>query len=148
MSEIKDCEIDECFNVCFNTVVSFFGGIFMQVQPLHRSKDTVVQSLEVGTRWRLRMPGSSSKGVEDPEGASDGFEGFERILPENCVEYMLFIIDSNLEPRQILSSLESVRKTGMQLSNQLTKDHIWQRDAFSLELQNNDGIVCSFPNHR
>lgn len=62
----------------------------------------------------------------------DGFQGLDRILPENCVEYMLFIIDANAQPKKVLSSLEAVRKAAVQLSNQLTKDYIWQRDGFSL----------------
>lgn len=63
----------------------------------------------------------------------DGFHGFERILPENCVEYMLFVIDADPQPKKGPSSLEVVRTAAVQLSNQLTKDYIWQRDGFGLE---------------
>lgn len=67
------------------------------------------------------------------ETRNGGPEGFERILPENCVEYMLFVIETDPQPNKILSSLEAVRKAAVQLSNQLTRDYIWQRDGFSLE---------------
>ncbi|KAK2610384.1 hypothetical protein N8I77_003818 [Diaporthe amygdali] len=75
-------------------------------------------------------------------GTSDGtFKGFERCLPENCVEYMLFIIDSQLQPQQIFSRLETVRKAAVQLSSQLTSEYIWQRDAFGLEVTTDKGLV-------
>lgn len=73
------------------------------------------------------------------ETRDDGFQGFERILPENCVEYMLFIIDADAQPKKVLSGLEAVRKAAVQLSNQLTKDYIWQRDCFSLETKTEMG---------
>lgn len=69
----------------------------------------------------------------------DASRHFERTLPENCVEYMVFILGEDLEPRQIFSSLETVRKASVQLSNQLTKDYIWQRESFGLEIKSADG---------
>ena len=67
------------------------------------------------------------------------FAPFERTLPESCMEYMLFIIDSQLDPRKSLSALETVRKTAFQLSDQLTKEYIWHRDAFNLESKSQEG---------
>jgi hypothetical protein len=64
---------------------------------------------------------------------------FERTLPDDCVEYMLFIIDGQLDSRKLLSSLECVRKAAMHLADQLTKDYIWQRDCFSLETKSEKG---------
>ncbi|KAH8645620.1 SGT1 protein-domain-containing protein [Xylariales sp. PMI_506] len=69
----------------------------------------------------------------------DDFEGFPRLLPENCVEYILFIIDSQLEARKLLSALETVRKTALQLTQRLTRDYIWQRDGLQLEVKNESG---------
>ena len=57
------------------------------------------------------------------------------------MEYMLFVIDSQLDPRKQLSALETVRKAALRLSEQLTKDYIWQRDAFSLESKSQDGML-------
>lgn len=67
------------------------------------------------------------------------FEGFARTLPENCVEYMLFVIEADTEPKKILSGLEAVRKAGLRLCSQLTKDYIWQRDGFGLEIKVENG---------
>ena len=63
-----------------------------------------------------------------------------RSLPENCVEYLLFVIDNTLAPRKILTELEAVRKTAMKLSDSLTKEYIWQRDAFNLEVKAHQGL--------
>lgn len=83
-------------------------------------------------------------GNEDDEG--DGFHDYERSLPENCVEYMLFVLETDLEPMISLSGLQTVRKAAIQLSNQLTKDYIWQREAFFLDLKSSNGAfaVCVF----
>lgn len=68
-------------------------------------------------------------------------EGFPRQLPENCVEYILFVINDQLEARRKLSNLENVRKRAMQLAGSLTQDYIWQRDALNLEVKNDRGFV-------
>ncbi|KAK8130997.1 hypothetical protein PG984_007435 [Apiospora sp. TS-2023a] len=79
----------------------------------------------------------------EPSSDIPGFvqEGFPRQLPENCVEYILVIINDQLEARRKLSALESVRKRAMQLASSLTKDYIWQRDALNLEVLNDRGLV-------
>lgn len=79
----------------------------------------------------------------EPSADIPGFvqEGFPRQLPENCVEYILFVIDDQLEARRKLSALESVRKRAMQLAGSLTMDYIWQRDALNLEVKNDHGLV-------
>jgi hypothetical protein len=70
-----------------------------------------------------------------------GFDGFPRRLPENCVEYYLFILDGQLEARKLLSALENVRKAATQLCARLTKDYVWQRDGLQLEVKNENGLV-------
>lgn len=76
--------------------------------------------------------------------SDDVSQAFERILPENCVEYMLFVIDDGSQPKEALSSLEAVRKAAVQLSNQLTKEYIWQRDGFGLETKTDSGTFMMF----
>ncbi|KAI0969108.1 SGT1-domain-containing protein [Xylaria arbuscula] len=71
----------------------------------------------------------------------DGFDPFPRSLPENCVEYMLFVLDSTLEPRVLLTELENIRKSAMQLCVATTEDYIWQRDSFQLQVKRVDGLV-------
>ncbi|KAI1130188.1 SGT1-domain-containing protein [Nemania abortiva] len=71
----------------------------------------------------------------------DGIELFPRSLPENCAEYMLFLLDDSLEPRSLLAELENVRKTAMQLCGTIAKDYIWQRDCFQLRVKRENGLV-------
>jgi hypothetical protein len=86
---------------------------------------------------------ASSQGTDNPElrPGDDGFKGFKMQLPENCIEYMLFIIDVNLDTRRLLSGLEEVRKSAMRQADGLTKDYIWQRDPFNLEVKQDGGLT-------
>jgi hypothetical protein len=78
---------------------------------------------------------------DDLKWFGEGFDGFPKRLPEDCVEYMLFIIDPSLTQRELLSQFEVVRKEALKLTKKLLKDYIWQRDEFSLksEIQTLDG---------
>lgn len=80
----------------------------------------------------------------DEADVGDAFQDFERTLPENCVECMLFVIETNVEPRTSLSGLQAVRKAAVQLCNQLTKDYIWQREAFTLDVESANGVYSIF----
>ncbi|KAL7620003.1 hypothetical protein AAE478_010552 [Parahypoxylon ruwenzoriense] len=71
----------------------------------------------------------------------DVLGGFPKRLPENCVEYLLFIIDDKLEPRSLLSGLGNVRKAAMQLCDTIAKGYIWQRDSFQLCLERDQDLV-------
>ncbi|KAI0517693.1 SGT1-domain-containing protein [Xylaria bambusicola] len=70
-----------------------------------------------------------------------GSEPFPRTLPDNCVEYMLFILETASEPRALLAELENIRRSAMQLCLTTTKDYIWQRDSFQLQVKRADGLV-------
>ena len=77
----------------------------------------------------------------DYQGFEDGFEGFPKRLPDDCVEYSLFIIDANVKSqKEILSRLEVVRKEGNRLATGLLKDYIWQRDEVKLEVKSKLGM--------
>lgn len=68
-------------------------------------------------------------------------DGFERQLPDNTVEYLLFIVDDQLDARKLLTELEVVRKAAVQLSQTLAGGYIWQRDEFKVELKNETGEI-------
>lgn len=70
-----------------------------------------------------------------------GSDGFPRRLPDNSVEYYLFILDAQLEARKLLSALEGVRKAAAQLCDRLAKNYVWQRDGLQLEVKNENGLV-------
>lgn len=81
---------------------------------------------------------------DDFKGFGEGFEGFPKRLPEDCVEYSLFIIDSRLKSqKELLAQLENVRKESAKLVDSLLKEYIWQRDAFKLEFESGKGMFAS-----
>jgi hypothetical protein len=70
----------------------------------------------------------------------EGFEGFPRRIPEDCVEYSLFIIETKLKSqKEILTRLETVRKEALKLTENLLKEYIWQRESFHLEIESKRG---------
>ncbi|KAH7409483.1 SGT1 protein-domain-containing protein [Cadophora sp. MPI-SDFR-AT-0126] len=79
---------------------------------------------------------------DDFKGFGEGFEGFPKRLPEDCVEYSLFIIDSRLKSqKEVLGRLEEVRKESLKLTESLLQEYIWQREAFKLELESGKGLM-------
>lgn len=83
---------------------------------------------------------------EIPRG-DEGLGGFRMTLPENCVEYMLFLVDEGIPESHRLQNLEAIRKAAMKTVEELTKDYIWQREPFSLETKIENGMCpsLSFP---
>ncbi|KAM7221495.1 SGT1 domain containing protein [Rhypophila decipiens] len=78
-----------------------------------------------------------SQGEKRP--GDEGFGGFRMTLPENCVEYMLFVVEEGAPESRRLQNLEAVRKAAMQKAGELTKDYIWQREGFGLETKVENG---------
>lgn len=62
-----------------------------------------------------------------------------RELPDNHVEYFLFLLDGEDNARKQLLDLEKLQKAAHYLRQTLTKDYIWQRDDFELELEAQNG---------
>ncbi|KAL2356000.1 SGT1 protein-domain-containing protein [Cryomyces antarcticus] len=71
----------------------------------------------------------------------EGFNGFPKRLPEDCVEYVVYIVDSELNSEtQVRSRLKEFQNAAIALSKRLLKDYIWQRESFALEVQREDAI--------
>ncbi|KAF5706960.1 hypothetical protein FGLOB1_7173 [Fusarium globosum] len=66
---------------------------------------------------------------------------FKNQLPDNCVEYLLFFIDPQVDIRKQLAQIEIVRKSAIELATTLTKDYIWQKEEFNLTLKNENGLL-------
>jgi hypothetical protein len=69
-------------------------------------------------------------------------------LPDDCVEYSLYIISQNLDPTNDSEArlrLRDVQKAASDLQKKWLKDYIWQRQGFGLELAREDGEVCHAP---
>lgn len=89
------------------------------------------------------QPHASMESVKNEfQGFEDGFHGFPKHLPDDCVEYTLFIIDSKLNSqKELRTRLEAVRRESKKLTDTLLKDYIWQRDGFSLQIENGNGML-------
>jgi hypothetical protein len=88
-------------------------------------------------RLNINMEGPN----EDFKGFEDGFSGFPKHLPEDCVEYCIYVIDSKLSPKEILLELEAVRKESLKLIDDLLTEYIWQRESFKLDLESGKGML-------
>ena len=65
----------------------------------------------------------------------EGFDGFPKRLPDDCVEYIIYIINDNLSTLSaVRSRLNEILKLTNELKKQHLKDYIWQRDGFKLSL--------------
>lgn len=71
---------------------------------------------------------------DDLKWFGEGFDGFPKKLPEDVVEYMIFIIDSRLSDIQIRERLQAFQRALNALEKKFLKEYIWQRDALKLEL--------------
>ncbi|OTA98570.1 hypothetical protein M426DRAFT_69553 [Hypoxylon sp. CI-4A] len=78
---------------------------------------------------------------EKVEFSKDDFDRFPRTLPENCVEYMLFVLNNTNEKHNPLSELETIRKAAIQLCDTIAPGYIWQRDSFQLRLERDRDLV-------
>ncbi|KAH0562833.1 hypothetical protein GP486_002540 [Trichoglossum hirsutum] len=72
----------------------------------------------------------------------EGFEGFPRQLPEDCVQYTLYILDAKLSENDLLAKLKDVMNAAQKLTDGLLSGFIWHRDEFVLEIgQTDDGEI-------
>jgi hypothetical protein len=87
------------------------------------------------TRITMAGPNSDFKGFEED------FTGFPKHLPDDCVEYCLYVIDSKLKtPKELLGQLEVVKREALKLTDNLLKEYIWQRENFTLEIESGKGM--------
>ncbi|KIV96134.1 hypothetical protein PV10_00038 [Exophiala mesophila] len=64
-------------------------------------------------------------------------------LPDDCIEYSLYIISPSLDSindSELRLRLRDVQKRAADLQKQYLKDYIWQRQGLSLELNKEDGL--------
>lgn len=69
----------------------------------------------------------------------EGFEGFPKSLPDDCVEYCIFHVDNATEGIELRDQLRKVQVAATKLTKALTKDFIWQKEGFTLELVKENG---------
>lgn len=64
----------------------------------------------------------------------EGFDGFPKRLPDDVVEYMVFVIDSRLSDLQTRERLQAFKRALTALEKKFLKEYIWQRDSIKLDL--------------
>ncbi|KAF2717367.1 SGT1-domain-containing protein, partial [Polychaeton citri CBS 116435] len=66
----------------------------------------------------------------------EGFDGFPKRLPDDCVEYIIHVIDAELQNANTLRTrLNDILKATSKLKKDILKDYIWQRDSFELVIK-------------
>lgn len=69
----------------------------------------------------------------------EGFDGFPKRLPEDVVEYLVFIIDTRLSDIQTRERLQAFQRALTSLEKKFLKEYIWQRDSIKLNLVRDGG---------
>jgi hypothetical protein len=69
----------------------------------------------------------------------EGFDGFPKRLPDDTVEYAIYILDAKLADAQKRSRLNAILQAANELTKKSLKDYIWQREVFALNLERDNG---------
>lgn len=69
----------------------------------------------------------------------ESFDGFPKKLPEDVVEYIIFVIDAKLSEVQTRERLQAFQRALLSLEKKFLKEYIWQRDSIKLDLIREDG---------
>lgn len=65
----------------------------------------------------------------------EGFDGFPKRLPDDCVEYVIHVVHGGLNSTAALRTrLNEILKAANEFKKKLLKDYIWQRQEFDLAL--------------
>ncbi len=88
--------------------------------------------------------------TEDFKWFGEGFDGFPKGLPNDCIEYALYVIDAKLTQIDIRQQLRKVQNSANALTKKLLDGYIWQRDSFKLDCAQENGtsgiratVTCS-----
>ncbi|KAK4693712.1 hypothetical protein P7C71_g3739, partial [Lecanoromycetidae sp. Uapishka_2] len=79
------------------------------------------------------------KPKDDFKWFGEGFDGFPKCLPEDCVEYAIYVIDLKLNDLEIQQHLREVQVAATKFTSELLKGFIWQQESFQLEVKREDG---------
>ena len=71
----------------------------------------------------------------------EGFDGFPRRLPDDCVEYAIYYLNAQAKDIDIRQKLREVQARANLMTKQILQGFIWQRETFKLELVRDKGII-------
>lgn len=78
---------------------------------------------------------------EDFKWFGEGFKGFPKHLPEDCVEYVLYTFDLEFQESTGRARLRQILQAANSLTKRLLTGFIWQREPFGLDLVHDNGNV-------
>jgi hypothetical protein len=76
---------------------------------------------------------------DDLKWFGEGFDGFPKKLPDDVVEYIIYIIDTQLSDIQTRERLQAFQRSLLQLEKKFLREYIWQRESLKLELVREEG---------
>ncbi|KAF2641290.1 SGT1-domain-containing protein [Massarina eburnea CBS 473.64] len=76
---------------------------------------------------------------DDFKDFGEDFDGFPKRLPEDVVEYIIYIIDSRLSDTQTRERLQAFQRALGTLEKKFLKEYIWQRESIKLDLIREEG---------
>lgn len=75
-----------------------------------------------------------------PDKTEQALGGFPRSLPEDSVEYTIYVIDGTLDDSAVRGKLREVQNAASALVQQHLKGFIWQRQSFQLNIVRENGL--------
>ncbi|KAF2129751.1 SGT1-domain-containing protein [Dothidotthia symphoricarpi CBS 119687] len=76
---------------------------------------------------------------DDLKWFGEGFDGFPKKLPEDVVEYLVFVLDAQRSDTQTRERLQAFQRALNTLEKKFLKEYIWQRDPLKLDLVREEG---------
>lgn len=78
-----------------------------------------------------------------PGFSADAFQGIpNRTLPDDCMEYALFVPSLAADPSAAKARLETIEPLANELAATWSEGYIWQREGFALQLAERQGAWC------
>lgn len=78
--------------------------------------------------------------VQDKPISTDRRNVLFRQVPEDCIEYSLYVVDSKLKTRdQVQHLCEVILSKSIEITKKLLEDYIWNRECFNLAIRTEGG---------
>ena len=77
------------------------------------------------------------------KGFGDEVDGYLKRLPDDCIEYSVYVLSNELDDSKIREKLRGVQSAATDLIKTLLKEFVWQRQEFALQLVRENGKVSN-----
>ena len=76
---------------------------------------------------------------DEPEWTGNGSDDLLKRLPDDVVEYFIYLLDTKHSDTRTREGLQAIQKALSECEKKHLKDYIWQREAMRLELARENG---------